>query len=535
MSRNANNTASMLTPLAAIGLIAVGVVLMLQRQPSDFFAEGGAVIGQVSDLSGGAQVRPDVVQVWRDLKEGDVIRDSDRIATGDQTRLKVKLAGGVQLELAEYSQIWLRSLVSGTAGREYDIELLRGTLVATNPKACNGGAPCEPVIVKSGGTTLNVESGKRIGYFKQVGEWPQKFDPKTTWPTLDRPAIARAIVEQSRDEQPERQQPTRTPDPTPPPAPDEPAGDLSARGFEPSLVVPASVQSLVSLRSTAALASESLTVTIVPPARRPQGSTWTPFVEISDANGNAQGTAGRILGQARFGRQTVAIPVSRVFAIAGAGDARYFLRPGVIVKRGREEKFSFGTRSGPLSIRVLAAGGGSTLVGFDSTTPGRNNSAWLAGKSVVNPVTTPIQVLLRFGNDYSRLVPFLAGSNRVGVAARGFDQSNGVFLVRSGAVVAKVLGGAAGNRATVSGIARALGCDLAYRGSGNALVPVGNDINGAVGRLKSLVDQGRSIYIYNGSSVEFISGTFIKTSSDLPSFLRSQAKAVFTQQVQVIR
>jgi hypothetical protein len=513
--------------LAFICCVAVGVTTYIAYDESDFSAlieSAAPQIGAASSSSGVLKIRRQGSTVWRRLVEGDSVFDGDSILAEVGASYSLKLRGGRTITGKDVGFIQINS-VQMSGDRSYDITLSRGDLTAEN--RCRS---CASMFVRTGDKTIEVPAEQSSQLVRSIsGEVrivsapqqpktepsPIPVAPKTT--PIELAAKAEVKPTPVAATTPTKAQvvaQTLAPTPTPTAATIETGTIEIASALPESLRILGSLAGAsgsipVQLKATGSLAGASVAVEILDASNGTRGPRL-PATPVS------AGTYSVNISVGQAARALQATGVSMTFKVRPV----LTLRGGAVV---------VGQPSTPVVVEAVAGAGGGLLVGLQQLAAGNAAGGVISARKVSGPL--PNAVWFRRGTDLQKIAPLIAGSGSFSLTPAGSPDPGSYIIIAGGVAIA-----AANNTSAARVIAKYLGGNLIYKGNISDLadVPVSTP-DAAAQKLITLVDQGKTIYFYNGQSLTPVSGTFIKTSGDLPGFIQSQGKLIFTQKVDFVR
>jgi hypothetical protein len=524
----------------ASAVAAVAVALFFQER---FFAVQSVPVASLERSTGLVSWRPDGLMRWHDALDGQHLFDGDRIATGSGAGARIAFADGPALELGAETQIRIAAGQRGKDDEVFAVTLLRGTVAAApvaKCKDCN-----KQIAIKAGTSTYFAGKDKSVGVKREAGQKAERIDVaqvhKAVKAAEAAPAAVRAPAFAVLDAvylkpAPALAPPAPVPTPTPKPAPPKPEARprvaLAARGFEIALAEPPQGRTLWTTKPLAALSGTELEIPWTPPAEKPASGQWSPVVELSAGKG-----AHAVIDVTANGSKSARLAIAAARRVAtvergqGYSELGFTVRGGARVVDGEARNESF---AGPgISYRIRSFGdtsGGALGIGLDALKADGGASTWFSPKAPVAVGGAPIAVLLASDRDLPRLLPYVRGAGAVGTARTGPGDGEGVYVVRSGQVVAELRG--AGVTAGVRDqLLTALGGSFIFKGRRGALDAQRGNVKE---RVDALLSGGSVLYILRRNKLFPVNRDFVKTSAEVAQFVDSQAQAIFLEKVEIL-
>ncbi len=282
--------------------------------------------------------------------------------------------------------------------------------------------------------------------------------------------------------------------------------------------------------------SGTLNFPITDPASKPTDGSWVPSVKVSGKGAEA--------GEVIVGNGTsVAVPIAKIRHVltrrsgaSGFGEYEFDVRGGATVTQGKDKVDSFKSERISTKIVSLAEPGitGAIAVGVDQVKVERGKSDWIPAKGKLNVAGAPFVIALSNPADFERIVPVIAGANKVGVTTVTKPGANGIFVVRSGQVIAQLFGSGV-NVAGAKALRMLLDGDIVFKGPKNSYKdPKAHGDRKLSEVINELLNKGQIVYIQRKTKVFPVSREFVKTSDEVGKFIDQQADAVFMDKVEIL-
>ena len=534
--------------LVVWGLLVAAVGGAIFHQDK-FFAINMKPIAHLEKKLGSVVTRPEGVMRWRDLGLNEGLYDGDVVATGDNGRVIIKL-GNSPLSLAENTQVKITGISSSSQDFSFVIRLVKGTASA---EVANGCKNCGPIIFRAGDETFRVTAGKKLGLAKEADLKPaRRVDPIISdWTSVPVPNTAKVAVidagfiEKAPPPPPPVEEEKPVPPPVkvlrkPPPPPPAPAQVPAATpAMEAVVTAPVEGTEYWTVDPVASLRTQRLAYPFTLPNVRPSQGEWTPLFEVTDAT--AQKT--RTLPKESASESTLSVGLDTALdmaTISMRGGLKLFtfgVRGGAEVIRGKERSKSVSGKVITTKVYSLAeVPGGPISIGLDGLNPQAANPSthWLRHKQEISVGDAPLAIHLSSSVDYPKFLPFIRGSQRIGLSLQGPKNNTGLFVVRNHAVVAQISGAGVDKR-VLDQIMKILRANLIFKGSKTDLHMVQGTGAAAVSEsVGSLLDRGKVIYLLKLNKLFPVSREFIKSNNEVASFVGSQGAMIFLNKVEIV-
>jgi len=520
-----------------VWLLLVAVVVGAILQQDKFFSSNVKSIARLEKKIGGVVTRSEGVMRWRDLALNEGLYDGDLVATGDDGRVLI-LLGNNPLTLAENTQVKITGISSSKQDFSFVIKLVKGTASAEVATGCKN---CGPIIFRAGDETFRVTAGKQLGIVKEAGTKPvRKIQPIINdWTSVPVPKVENVAVISAGFLD-------KAPPPPPPPVEVEavavpPPVQKSAGTPAMEAVLGAPVEGVEywTMESSGTLRTKHLAYPLTLPSVRPGQGEWRPFFEVTDAAEQQARTVP--LDNASNATLNVGLATALDVASVGMrGGLKFFtfgVRGGAEVVRGKKRSKSVTGKVITTKIYSLSeVPDGPISIGLDGLNPQAANPSthWLKRKQEISVGEAPLAIHLSSSEDYSKFLPFIRGSQHIGLSLQGPRNQPGLFVVRKQAVVAQI-SGVGVDKKVLDQVMKTLQADLIFRGSMADLhMAQGNGAAALSEGVGSLLDRGKVIYLLKGNKLLPVSREFIKNSNEVASFVGSQGSAIFLKKVDIV-
>ncbi len=541
--------------LAAVGAVVGGLYLTEFSEAERV----GEIIARATAKAGSVQLRPEGYSLWSNVAPKQKFVEGDMVSTGPKSRLEIQMTGGRVIEIGPNSQLEL-SIEGGVGGKGQGlgiVTLLRGSVAVKESVA---GGPSEALKIKSGQKVIQLTGQKdALRIARLPGQETAVLDLRVGGKTLVSASEAeRAKVEAAlrgasgvvpNEEESGLAVEVNAKDlaaltPTPAPTPEvietptpEPTPELIlAEGLEPRVEGLRENDILWALKSLKGSA-EYFTVRLAPPEGKKLPRGWTPMLAVETLSGKREvfeaevGTKGEVRLSASF---IQALPARKGSDQLPEWPMR--LVPGARVKQVRKDApVSWSKQKILVRARSLhAIGEGGMELRLQRVQPDEIVPMWHESHMALGN-GAPTQILLRASSDILRLKPFIAGAEAFGVVPSAFDMKGvGVFLVRDREVVSR-LRVAGAKPSEIAALAKALGCEMAFLGEGDAyFASRGRQRVSLVQEFQKLLAKDGVVYMSRGTSLVRVNRSFLGTDESVLNFLDQNAAAVFLKSVRIV-
>jgi hypothetical protein len=528
----------------AVWLLLVGGVAAAIAKQERFFVVSIKPVATLEKKIGGAVARSEGVVRWRELVTRDGLYDGDMVATGEDGKVRIRLGADRVLTLGESTQVKITAISSSGRDFSFLIKLIRGTASGEVSSDCSS---CGPIIIRAGEETFRVIAGKQLGVSKEAGSKPvQKFKPTAPdWAVPPKPAVEKvAVVSPSFIQAAPVVVPepvvVKTPRPAPPPvAVVVPAAPLLTPAMEASVEAPQDGLDYWTLEPLVSLKTKGIAYPITLPTARPERGEWRPRFEVTDAAAKRPSEVPNsgLTGKSLYVGLDRALSSATINTRGAIKLYTFGVRGGAAVISGKERGQSMNTK--PIVTRVYsipAAFDGPVSIGLDALNerPLDPSTHWLISKQLIDVNAAPVGLHLASGNDYANFLPFIRGATRIGLSDQGLVGQTGLFVVRKQEVVAE-LTGANIDKSVLDKVMLTMNADFIFRGARSALYDVRATSQAALAdTIGALLDKGKVLYLMKRNKIYPVSRDFIKTSSEVASFVDTQAMAIFLQSVEIV-
>lgn len=557
------------TVFFSVWLLLVASVIIALANQDKFFAMELHPIATLDERVGQVMARTEGLVRWREVVDHQGLYDGDRVATGGDAKSTIRFDKKRTLQLGEDTQVQITAIQQADGALAFMITLFRGSMAAETDGTCT---ECPPLILRdSGGETYNVASGKKVALVKAVGKKAKTFDPKTAWPVTSKAERPRPLIDASfvkiamtvdeaaervkketedkeeqdkkdkddkeKREKDDKDRKDKTKEKKEKDEKDKKDKEVVAKGFEAVVTPGMNGRTLWTMEPLAALGGESLEIALDGPAQKPENASWRPALELS-GKGAPVVIEGANANSSDLVVKVTVEQIRRVAAVSrtgGLAEYVFTVRGGAIVAKDKDKQLSFSDRRAEMRIKSFGeVGGGPVTVSLDGLKAGPGNGPWMDAKSPLTSGAAAVAVSLASGGDFGKLAPFIRGGAAAGLSREALG-GDGIFVVRSQAVVAQIRGANAGDKATAAGVLRALGGDLVFKGSRAALYDMrGKTQTALVDWVGALLDKGKVLYILKKNKLYPVSRDFIKTNNEVAQFIDTQARAIFLEKVEIL-
>ncbi len=489
-------------------------------------------IGTLASHEGTVQFRPADNAIWNSTARNHPFYDGDMVATGDSSHAVVRFADGRELEIAENSQIALRTEADKSSNQYGSIvTLLRGTLAARSAPT-EAGAPA-PLRILSGGkvftinkanTAVDMEKtrGASVPLVKKV-RGTVEVQSGTTRATIRQEGNALMIAAQNPADQA---------------SVDSTLGDIitEIKGFEAALRPLEHTVFWVNSVEPNASQDTQLSFELTPPAKK-LPKDWAPALKLASLETPTSIVAGR----AGESAQKLVVPLSvllRNATMGGGGPlagVAVGLSPGARLAYARAAQ-SFQAEAARMvfhSLQSLPAV--PVLLQVQHLAVDAPNRAYLLNdESSVMPMPT-IALHFKSGRDFAPFASLLPAAGTFRVEAKDISyKGGGLYFVRDGVLIGSLQVPKATNvtREAVT-IAEKVRADILYRGDADAFLPIPKDSFSSAQRLKQYIGTAATIYVLAGTKVVRVNSSFIEKEASVVEFI-ARAGSVFLKPVEIV-
>jgi hypothetical protein len=520
-------------------LVAVTAVSYTLWHEDHFFALSGTPVASITKAERDVSYRGEDDVRWRPIGgKNQPVFDGDKIATGGKSGASMDFGDGRIAKIGDETSVSV-STIRQTSGLTYILNLPKGSVEIKNSGTAKGKARF-PIIIRSGGKDFLIEPGEekaivktKSGVVMFKGPVPKKIQEiqKQEAPQID--VLMVADPEPVKEELPppppppkvvavKPKQPEPEPAPPPPPAPVLEGSEMAITSSIPKI--------FYTFDSLDAVKGQMIALKWNEPQAVHQ--TWVPMIELT--NGSIKkvielkkGGAGS-LTWGDFG------PIKADSAGDGLPCALLVLRGGakITLTSGAKTSFSKETKETKICSYKDAAANVPLVVGMshiDGDRPAKTGT--FPGGS---PEPLKYQIIASTAAQYLALMPLAYKSAHIKVARVPGFAERGVFVSKSGKVIAQ-LSGSGFSASAADKIMGYLGGEMVFKGARNSLYDA---TSLSADQLKEWISkstqQGRSVYVHRTGTLLPISRDFLEERREVAAFIKTVASQMFIDKVEII-
>ncbi len=520
-------------------LAAVAGVSYTLWHEDSFFALSGTPVASITSAERDVSYRGEDDVRWRPIGgKNQPVFDGDKIATGGKSGASMDFGDGRIAKIGDETSVSV-STIRQTSGLTYILNLPKGSVEIKNSRSPKTGKARFPIIIRSGGKDFLIEPGEekaivktRSGVVMFKGPAPKKIQeiPKQEAPQIE--VLMVADPEPVKEEPPPPPPPKvvvvvppKKPIPVPPPPPPEP----EVEGTE--MAITSSIPKVYyTFDSLDAVKGQMIALKWSEPESAHE--SWVPLLELS--NGSVKkvielkkgGVAS--LGWGDFG------PIKADSAGDGLPCALLTLRGGakITVASGVKTSFSKVAKETKICSYKDGAANVPLVVGMshiDGDRPPKTGAF-----TAVTPEPLRYQIVATTAAQYLALMPLASKSSYIKIARVPGFAERGVFVAKSGKVIAQ-LSGSGFNAAASDKVMGYLSGEIVFKGARNSLYDA---TSLSADQLKEWISkntqQGRSVYVHRTGTLLPISRDFLEERREVAAFIKTVASQMFIDKVEII-
>jgi hypothetical protein len=521
-------------------LVAVTAVSYTLWHEDRFFALSGTPVASITKAERDVSYRGEDDVRWRPIGgKNQPVFDGDKIATGGKSGASMDFGDGRIAKIGDETSVSV-STIRQTSGLTYILNLPKGSVEIKNSGTAKPGKARFPIIIRSGGKDFLIEPGEekaivktKSGVVMFKGPVPKKIQElqKQEAPQIDVLMVAdpEPIKEEVLPPPPapkivavKPKQPDPIPQTPPTPEPEVEGTEMMITSGIPKV--------FFTFDSLDAVKGQMMTLKWSEP--RSAHQSWVPMIELTN------GAVKKVIGLKKGGVAGLSWgdfgPIKADSAGDGLPCALLVLRGGakITLTSGAKTSFSKETKETKICSYKDAAANAPLVVGMSHIEGDRpvKTGAFAA----VSPEPLKYQIIATTAAQYLALMPLASKSAYIKVARVPGFSDRGVFVAKSGKVIAQ-LSGSGFNAAASDKVMGYLSGEIVFKGTRNSLY----DATALTAdQLKEWISkstqQGRSVYVHRTGTLLPISRDFLEERREVAAFIKTVASQMFVDKVEVI-